>query len=152
MSNGFKDFSLRSLLDQYKIVNSIDGNGTLASGGDFFVYSKTGVEGLLEKLTIILDYEDITEDIELNLYIDDKYLVYMPLSWNYANNQKEFLGKYLKITKQDYGTLRIVIELISPIVIYSEFVLALLAFTSFSDTNYDFTLTYLTREPITIYG
>lgn len=152
MSNGFKDFSLRSLVDEYKVVNSVDGNGTLNSGGDFYVYDSPVFEGLIEKLTLTLDYEDITESIRVDLYIDSKFVVYMPIRFDYGSNQLEYLGKYFKIVKQDYKTLQVVIDLVTPLVVYNDFSLVLLALTSISDTDYNFTINYLTREAITIYG
>jgi hypothetical protein len=152
MSKGYQDFQLRSLINQYTVVNPIDGNGTLHGGGDIYSYSKTDVEGMIERITLIFDYVNIDDFLEVSLFVDNIYLIYMPLSFNYVTNSREYLHKYLRIMKQDYKLLQIVIDLVSPIVFYDKFQLLLSGWTIINDIHYNFDINYLSRSPVTIYG
>jgi hypothetical protein len=76
----------------------------------------------------------------------------MPLSFNYVSNSREYLHKYLRIMKQDYKLLQIVIDLVSPIVFYDKFQLLLSGWTIINDIHYNFDINYLSRSPVTIYG
>jgi hypothetical protein len=152
MSKGYQDYQLRSLINQYTVVNPIDGNGTLHGGGDQYIYTKANVEGMIDRLTIILDYVDIDDLLEVSLFVDSVYLIYMPLSFDYKTNSREYLYKYFKITKQDYKLLQIVIDLVSPIIFYSGYQLILSGWTITNDIHYNFDINYLSRSPVTIYG
>lgn len=151
MSIGYPDFNTRALVEQYNVVNVVSESFDMNVIQRFYIFYKSGVKGLLERLIIDLESSIISDHYKIVLSIDlldvDEIHIQYDKDIQYVKSKKGFI----KITKQDYKTLVCYVELIKPIMFFSSFGLFITYYNPTPETHGNIIINYMTASPTMIY-
>lgn len=151
MSIGYPDFNTRSLIEEYNVVNTIGGGFTLTNLYTLNTFTRSGIKGLLSGVLIHIIPSDVGAYIRFTLTIDTKIIDVLSIIRNKFNAIIESSESFLIVTKHDYLTLKICVELKKPIMFFDSFSITSKLNPSYYDTDVLLYANYMTASPTMLY-